>query len=155
MTSTLHEHICTVITISLWVLLRMKNISGEFVGKNIFRKSCRLINTVGKCGGVGEATDNHTMQCMRFACWITKGTDTHSEYVILLLFHFQNGYTILGQWYVCTYTYIASLVLYYCNIAMDLSVLIFPTNIITLWTLFTRLCDSFFTALYMKQIYIP
>jgi len=25
----------------------------------------------------------------RFACWITKDTDTHSEYVILLLFPWQ------------------------------------------------------------------
>jgi len=26
---------------------------------------------------------------MRFACWITKATDTHSEYVILIAFPLQ------------------------------------------------------------------
>jgi hypothetical protein len=30
---------------------------------------------------------------VRFACWITKATDTHSEYVILFPFHDSNGYS--------------------------------------------------------------
>ena len=30
-----------------------------------------------------------TMWCMRFACWITKNIDTHSEYVILIVFPLQ------------------------------------------------------------------
>jgi len=39
---------------------------------------------------------------MRVACWITKITDTHSEYVIglLLLFHGNNGYANAPQYYV-------------------------------------------------------
>jgi len=32
----------------------------------------------------GEATEGNTIQRMRFACWITKAADTHSEYVILI-----------------------------------------------------------------------
>jgi hypothetical protein len=32
-----------------------------------------------------QATDDIT-RCMRFACWITKVTDTHSDYVILIHF---------------------------------------------------------------------
>jgi len=27
-----------------------------------------------------------------FACWMTKATDTHSEYVILITFHGSSGY---------------------------------------------------------------
>jgi hypothetical protein len=30
-----------------------------------------------------QATDDNITRRMRFACWITKATDTHSEYVIL------------------------------------------------------------------------
>jgi hypothetical protein len=37
------------------------------------------------------------------ACWITKATKTHSEYVLLLLFHCKNGYANAPQCYVtCT-----------------------------------------------------
>jgi len=28
---------------------------------------------------------------MRFACWMTKAADIHSEYVILIVFHGNNG----------------------------------------------------------------
>jgi hypothetical protein len=35
---------------------------------------------------VGQATDDTTIQRMRFACWIIKATDTHPEYVILIAF---------------------------------------------------------------------
>jgi hypothetical protein len=31
-----------------------------------------------------QATDDNIIRRMRFACWITKATDTHSEYVILI-----------------------------------------------------------------------
>jgi hypothetical protein len=38
---------------------------------------------VKKYGRASEATDDNIIWRMRFACWITKATDTHSEYVIL------------------------------------------------------------------------
>ena len=38
-----------------------------------------------KCGRVGQATGDKTGR-MRFVCWITKATKTHSEYVILIAF---------------------------------------------------------------------
>jgi hypothetical protein len=41
---------------------------------------------VEKYGRVRQATDDNTIRRMRFACWITKATDTHSEYVILIAF---------------------------------------------------------------------
>jgi hypothetical protein len=41
---------------------------------------------VEKYGTAGQATDDNIIRRMRFACWITKATDTHSEYVILIAF---------------------------------------------------------------------
>jgi len=38
---------------------------------------------------VGQPTDNNNTRRMRTACWITKATDTHSEYVILIVFRLQ------------------------------------------------------------------
>jgi hypothetical protein len=56
-----------------------------------------------------KATDENVIRRMRFACWITKATDTHSEYVILIAFRRQ-------QWLrervsLLCYTYIACLVI--------------------------------------------
>jgi hypothetical protein len=48
-----------------------------------FRKSFRLWDNVEKCRD-RQATDDNIIRRMRFACWITKATDTHSEYVILI-----------------------------------------------------------------------
>jgi hypothetical protein len=36
-----------------------------------------------------QATDENIMRPICFACWIKKGTDTHSEYVILIAFPLQ------------------------------------------------------------------
>jgi hypothetical protein len=41
---------------------------------------------VEKYGRARQATDDNIIQRMRFACWITKATDTHSEYLILIAF---------------------------------------------------------------------
>ena len=53
------------------------------------RKSYRLQRNVGKCGTATQATDGDIIQRMSFACWITKHTDTHSEYVTLIVFPLQ------------------------------------------------------------------
>jgi hypothetical protein len=37
---------------------------------------------VEKYGRDRQTTDDNIIWRMRFACWITKATDTHSEYVI-------------------------------------------------------------------------
>jgi hypothetical protein len=63
---------------------------------------------VKKYGTARQATDGNIIRRMRFACWITKATDTHSEYVILTVLHDNNGYANAPQCYV--YTYIACLV---------------------------------------------
>jgi hypothetical protein len=53
---------------------------------NVFRISCPLCDNVEKYASARQATDDSIIQRMRFACWITKATGTHSEYVILLAF---------------------------------------------------------------------
>ena len=37
----------------------------------------------GKYCRAGLVTDENIIRRMRFACWVTKAIDTHSEYVIL------------------------------------------------------------------------
>jgi len=37
---------------------------------------------------------------MRIASWVPKAKNTHSEYVILVVFHCNNGYTNAPQYYV-------------------------------------------------------
>jgi hypothetical protein len=64
---------------------------------------------VEKYGRGRQATDDDIIRRMRISCWITKATDTHSEYVILIIFHGNNGYTDAPQYHV--YMYIACLVI--------------------------------------------
>ena len=54
-----------------------------------------------KYGRAGQVTDDNMLRRMRIAYWITKATDTHLDYVILL-FHENNGYSNVPQFYVCT-----------------------------------------------------
>jgi len=39
-----------------------------------------------KYGRAGQATDDYIIRRMRVACWITKSTKTHSEYVVIIAF---------------------------------------------------------------------
>jgi hypothetical protein len=41
---------------------------------------------VEKYGTARQATDDNIIRRMRFACWITKATDTHTQYEILISF---------------------------------------------------------------------
>jgi hypothetical protein len=41
---------------------------------------------VEKYGTARQATDDNIIRRMRFAYWITKATDTHSDYVIFIAF---------------------------------------------------------------------
>jgi hypothetical protein len=51
-----------------------------------FQKLCRLGDNVEKYGRVRQAIDDNIIWHMLFVCWITKATDTHLEYVILIAF---------------------------------------------------------------------
>jgi hypothetical protein len=44
------------------------------------------MSNVEKYGTARQATEDNTIRRMRFACWITEATNTHSEYVILVAF---------------------------------------------------------------------
>jgi len=74
----------------------MRNVSDEICRENhnprfmvsnivfFFRKSCRLLGNVEKYRRAWQATGDNITRRMRFAYWINKPTDTHSEYVISL-----------------------------------------------------------------------
>ena len=92
-TDTLPEDRYTSLIISRSIIRTMRNVSGKVVERikthilcsvTVFRKSCRLWENVGKRGKAGQATDGNTTRRMRFACWLTKATDTHYEYAILI-----------------------------------------------------------------------
>jgi hypothetical protein len=63
---------------------------------------------VEKCCSAGEATDDTVTQLMRFACLITKATNTHSEYIILIAFPQQQWLRERAS--MLRYAYIACLV---------------------------------------------
>jgi hypothetical protein len=115
---TLHEDLRTF-TISRWILLRIRNILDKicienlktlFMFNNVFRKSCYLWDNVKKYGTAGQATDDSIILRMRIASLITKPTDTHSKYVIIIAFPRQQWLRERVSMLRCTY--IASLVYY-------------------------------------------
>ena len=55
-----------------------------------------------------DGPHDNIMRRMRFACRITKATDTHSEYVILITNQLNTGFAKAPRFY--GYTYIACLV---------------------------------------------
>ena len=74
-----------------------------------FRKLWLLWNNVEKYVRARQAKDDNIIRRMRYARWITKATDTHSEYVIL--FAFLRLQCIRESASVLRYTCIACLVL--------------------------------------------
>ena len=75
-------------TISRWILLRMRNVSNKscrenqnthFMFSNFFRKLYRLRDNVETCGGTRGATNDVTIWCIRVACLISKTTCTHAH----------------------------------------------------------------------------
>jgi hypothetical protein len=82
---TLHEDLCTFVIISRSILVRTINVSDKsctenqnthFMFNNFFRKSCHLWDNVEKYGRARQATEDNIIRRMRFACWITKATNT-------------------------------------------------------------------------------
>jgi hypothetical protein len=59
---------------------------------------------VEEYGTARQATDDNIIRHMRFACWITKATDTHSECVILIAFPRQQWLHERVSMLRCTYT---------------------------------------------------
>jgi hypothetical protein len=48
---------------------------------------------VEKYGTARQATDDNIIRSMRFACWITKATNTHSKYLIRIAFPRQEWFS--------------------------------------------------------------
>jgi len=102
---TLHEDQCTFF-ISLLFLLRMRNvfttvvekIETHFVFSNPPRKFCCLWDNVENIAEPGRPQMIIWDMCI--SCWITKATDTCSEYVILIAFHCSNGCTNVPECYI-------------------------------------------------------
>ena len=118
---TLHEDLCAFMGISRSALI-MRNVSDRTCRKNqnthfifiipFFRKWGLFLDHLEKCGraiiwkNVVEPDRSHmTIRRTRCSCWITKATDTHSEYVILTVLHGNNGYTNAPRY--CVYACIA------------------------------------------------
>jgi len=77
------------------VLLRIRNVAdkrcrenqnAQFVLNNCFSKSCRLWDNMEKYDTARDVTDDRIIHSMRFACFINKATDAHSEYLTLIAF---------------------------------------------------------------------
>ena len=90
----LYENLCNFMTVSCWILIRMRNFSYKSCREyqnmlcsiTFFWKLCSLLDNVEKYGWARQVTDDNTIQHMHLSCWITKATNIHSEYVILLVF---------------------------------------------------------------------
>jgi len=103
----------TFMIASRLILLRMRNVSNKscrenqnthFVFNQVFFPENRIFYEImrKKYGRFRQATDDTIIRRMRFACRITTATDTHSEYVIILL-HGNNGCANVPQCYLCMY----------------------------------------------------
>jgi hypothetical protein len=52
-----------------------------------------------KYGRARQATDDNITRRMRFACWVTKATDTHSQYISLIIINSNTKYFVARQQY--------------------------------------------------------
>jgi len=117
MTGTLHEDQYTFLIIFRSVLLKMRNVSDKICKENqntwfmsvIFFFENRAVVRQYKKNTLKPIRPQMTIWRMRNACWITKATNAHSEYVIFIYFPLQ-------QWLherasVLRYAYIACLVI--------------------------------------------
>jgi hypothetical protein len=66
---------------------------------------------VEKHGAASQATERNTIRRMRFACWVTKTEDSHSEYVTPITFPRQRW--LRERVSILRYTYNARLVFNY------------------------------------------
>jgi hypothetical protein len=90
-TGTLHKDTCTLMIIPRWILLRMINVSCKTCAENqnifyvqqLFRHPTIYGITWKNVVKLDRpAIDDNITQRMRFACWISKVTDKHSEHVM-------------------------------------------------------------------------
>jgi len=63
-----------------------------YVQLHFFWQLCHLWNHVEKYGTARQVIDDNILQCLHFVCRIVKTKDTHSEYVILFAFPWQQWF---------------------------------------------------------------
>ena len=72
---------------------RIRNISDQVVAKikthilcsiSFFSENCAIYEIMWKNMVEPDGPHDNSIWCMHMACWITKATDTHSEYEILI-----------------------------------------------------------------------
>jgi len=76
----------------------MRNVSDKCVEKiktqfAFVSPENRAIHEIMRKNIVEPDRPQMTIWRIRFASWILKDTNTHSEYIVLFLFHTNNGYT--------------------------------------------------------------
>ena len=93
--------------VSCWINIRMGNVSDKtktrvLCSLHLFPKSCRLWDNVVKYRTARRATDDSIILHTRFACRVTKATNTHSEYIIrnYCFSPGNSGYANARQYYV-------------------------------------------------------
>jgi len=96
---TLHEDQYTFLIISHSVLLRMRNVSNTVV-QNIKSLILCPVNFYFENRALYEILRKNIVQpdrsqktIRRTASWIPKATNVHLEYIMLIAFHCNNGYT--------------------------------------------------------------
>jgi hypothetical protein len=78
----------------------VEKIKTHFMFNNVLAEGHALYEIMWKkCCRAGETTDNTVKRRMRVACLTCKATNTHTEYVVLIL-HGNSDYAIPPQCYV-------------------------------------------------------
>jgi len=80
----------------------------SYVHELFFWKLCRLWDNAVKYVRTGQSTVDNKIQCMSFACWLTRATNAHSEYVIPF---FSQQHFMCSCLIVMLYTFVAFLVI--------------------------------------------
>jgi hypothetical protein len=134
------------VTISHWILLRMIHVSDKnyrenqntrFIFSNFFFSENPAVYVIMWKNFVEPGRPPMIIWHMRIACWISKATNTHSEYVILIAFLLQHWFHERAQ--ILRYTFIACLfdVLsqpapqQYAEVRYTVSNTLCPQNVIT------------------------
>ena len=97
------------VTIPRLILLRRnvsdrsctENKNTHFMFNNFVRRSHSLEDNVEEYGRARQATDDNIIR--RMARWISKATNTHSEYVILIAFPRNYSHAKERQCYICAH----------------------------------------------------
>ena len=102
-TVTLHEDQCSfeiyLASFSLeWEIFQTKVVekikTHVLLSINFFCRKSRLWDMWKNCCIGGQATDDDLTRQMRFACWITKASDTHTQniqYLLIVLWHLRTN----------------------------------------------------------------